>query len=65
MLVMHPCTTFINRIIHDYVCSEALYYMNDNVQCALYKIVLQMYMLVDKLLTTVESNFNTHTRYRH
>ena len=63
MLFIYLCTTFIKRIIHKLICSERLY-MKVNVQCTLYKIVLQMYVLFVKLLVTVESKFNTNTGCR-
>ena len=54
MLIIYLCTTFIKRIISNLICPETLY-MSDKVQCTLYKIDLQMYVLFVKLLATVES----------
>ena len=39
----HPVLYF-QRFIHNLICSDALC-MSNNVQCTLYKIVLQMYVL--------------------
>ena len=44
MLFIYLCATFITRIIHNLICSDALC-MRNNVQCTLYMIVLKMYYL--------------------
>ena len=38
-LYIYICTTFVKRIIHNLICSDALC-MRNNVQCTLYMIVL-------------------------
>ena len=63
MLFVYLCTTFIKRIIHNLICSDALC-MRNNVQCTFY-IMFCKFMQFNKIFKTIFEYIRKKFRFVH
>ena len=63
MLFIYLCTTFIKRIIHNLICSDALC-MRNNVQCTFY-IMFCQFMQFNKIFKTIFEYIRKKFRFVH
>ena len=63
MLFIYLCTTFIKRIIHNLICSDALC-MRNNVQCTFY-IMFCQFMQCNKIFKTIFEYIRKKFRFVH